>query len=78
MDQRTNRQTTRLLELLRAAKKTRSAPIQDQLPTSLCWGVVLYSFLFFLMAGVRKAAESESLHVGGNELLHVGVMSYCT
>ena len=38
--------------------------IHDQLPTSLCWGVVLYSFLFFLMAGVRKAAESESLHVG--------------
>ena len=55
------------------------------MPTSLCWGIVLYSFLFFLMAGVRKAAESESLHVGvmsdctwGNELLHVGVMSYCT
>ena len=38
--------------------------IKDHLPTSLCWGVVLYSFLFFLMAGVRKAAESESLHMG--------------
>ena len=25
------------------------------------------------MAGVRKAAETESLHVGGNESLHVEV-----